>query len=32
MEGIFTYIGGLFSLHHDNADDVAILMLSLIHI
>ena len=26
MEGIFTYIGGLFSLHHDNADDVAILM------
>ncbi|HEY9190229.1 MAG TPA: F0F1 ATP synthase subunit A [Sulfurovum sp.] len=26
MEGIFTYIGGLFSLHHDNPDDVAILM------
>jgi len=26
MEGIFTYIGGLFSLHHDNADHVAILM------
>jgi len=26
MEGIFTYIGGLFSLHHDNPDHVAILM------
>lgn len=26
MEGIFTYIGGIFSLHHDNADHVAILM------
>jgi len=26
MEGIFTYVGGLFSLHHDNANDVAILM------
>ncbi len=26
MEGIFTYIGGLFSLHHDNPDHAAILM------
>ena len=26
MEGIFTYVGGLFSLHHDNVNDVAILM------
>ncbi len=26
MEGIFTYIGGIFSLHHDNANDNAILM------
>ena len=26
MEGIFTYVGGLFSLHHDNPDHVAILM------
>jgi F-type H+-transporting ATPase subunit a len=26
MEGIFTYVGGIFNLHHDNADHVAILM------
>lgn len=26
MEGIFTYVGGIFSLHHDNPDHVAILM------
>ncbi|MDQ7086299.1 MAG: F0F1 ATP synthase subunit A [Sulfurovum sp.] len=26
MEGIYTYIGGIFNLHHDNADHVAILM------
>ena len=26
MEGIFTYIGGIFGLHHNNGDHVAILM------
>ena len=26
MEGIFTYIGGIFNLHHDNPDHVAVLM------
>jgi F-type H+-transporting ATPase subunit a len=26
MEGIFTYVGGIFNLHHDNPDHVAILM------
>ncbi len=26
MEGVFTYIGGMFNLHHNNPNDTAILM------